>query len=74
MLQYIRSNVRSVFEKTFEDAIGFYDQTLNNKRWHGLVGSDGFTIGEGIRGQYQSIRDAKQAVLDTLYQKYPNLP
>ena len=74
MLQYIRNNVRSVFEKTFEDAIGFYKQDLSTKRWHGLVGSGGFTIGEGIRGQYQAIRDAKQEVLDTLYQKYPNLP
>ncbi len=74
MLQYIRKNVRSVFEKTFEDAIGFYKKDLDNKRWHGLIGANGFTIGEGIRGQYQAIRDAKQEVLDTLYQKYPNLP
>ena len=73
MLQYIRSNVRSVFEKTFEDAIGFYEQDLSYSKWHGLVCSD-FTLGEGIRGQYETLRAAKQEVLDTLYKKYPNLP
>ncbi len=72
MLQYIRNNVRSVFEKTFEDAIGFYKGELRNSLWHYLLGD--FTIGEGIRGQYDSLREAKQKVLNTLYEKYPDLP
>ncbi len=74
MLQYIRNNVRSVFEKTFEDAIGFYESDLDKDRWHAVLGASYFLMGEQIRGTYDSIRLAKQGVLETLYAKYPNLP
>ena len=35
MLQYIRKNVRSAFDKTFEDAIGVYN-AQESHRWHML--------------------------------------
>jgi hypothetical protein len=71
MLQYIRLNVRSAFDKTFEDAIGVYND-IDEKRWHHIMIENKYEY--DIRHDYSSLRTEKQGYLDTLYNQYPQLP
>ena len=50
MLDYIRANVRSSFDKAFEDAIARHaaqgengDKTLNTNKWHNVIHNNGDT-------------------------------
>jgi len=71
MLQYIRNNVRSAFDKTFEDAIGeFYGK--QNERWHAILISNKYQM--DIRGDYQSLYQSKQTDLGNLIKQYDVLP
>lgn len=71
MLQYIRKNVRSAFDKTFEDAIGVYNSEEKN-RWHHILSVNKYEY--DIRKDYGTYRSQKQIHLETLYNEYPNLP
>ena len=70
MLQYIRSNVRSAFDKTFEDALGVYDSSIT--KWTGPMSSDKFI--HDIRKEYSELADKKTEVLIKLYNAYFDLP
>ena len=70
MLQYIRSNVRSAFDKTFEDALGIYDSSIT--KWASKMALSDFIC--DIRQDYQSLADKKTEVLNKLYLAYFNLP
>lgn len=71
MLRYIRTNVRSAFDKTFEDAIGVYNSTQKN-RWHHILSENNYQ--HDIRKDYTTYRPEKQKHLETLYNEYPKLP
>ena len=71
MLRYIRNNVRSAFDKTFEDAIGVYN-AQESHRWHHILSVNGYQY--DIRKDYSTYRPEKQGHLETLYNEYPKLP
>ena len=73
MLQYIRKNVRSAFDKTFEDAIGVYN-AKPEVRWSHIMETNGFSYGDELRKDYDSLRKEKEGYLTTLYNEYPKLP
>ena len=73
MLQYIRYNVRSAFEKSFEDAIGVYFSVKDDK-WSYILEKSDFEKGDAIRTDYGELRKLKQGYLDTLYREYEKLP
>ena len=71
MLQYIRTNVRSAFDKTFEDAIGeFYGK--QKERWHAILIANKYQM--DMRGDYQSLYASKQDDLTNLIKQYDVLP
>ncbi len=81
MLAFIRTNVRSSFDKAFEDAIGRAFSEATNKddpdsvssedmKWHALIKESDFSIGEGVSALYESYREAKEEHLKTLYAGY----
>ena len=72
MLRYIRSNVRTTFDKTFEDAIGRFYGTEDSKSWASIISSKSFIL--DIRGDYRSIVDAKNVHLKNLEKYYTELP
>ena len=73
MLQYIRSNVRTSFDKAFEDAIGvYYGEEAEKNKWHAIIGGEGFII--DIRAKYAQIVDSKQENLNKLVSYYEELP
>ena len=72
MLQYIRSNVRTAFDKTFEDAISKFYGTEDSKSWASIIGSKNFQL--DIRGDYVSIVTAKNVHLQALEAYYTELP
>ena len=69
MLQYIRYNVRSNFDKTWEDAIngGYYDDC-----WHVMICSSGYSI--DIRQNYGSLYQTKMDRLEVILKTYDVLP
>ena len=73
MLQYIRNNVRSAFDKTFEDAIGVY-KAETEIRWSHIMETKLFAYGEEIRTEYKALTDKKNGYLQLLYNEYANLP
>lgn len=71
MLQYIRENVRTAFDKTFEDAIGeFYGKS--KERWHTKLYTSHYSM--DIRGDYQSLYNSKETDLQNLIKQYDVLP
>ena len=60
MLKYIRKNVRTAFDKVYEDAIGrFYnatDEESLNKQWHTMIKNGGFheIDGDQMRAAYNA--------------------
>lgn len=73
MLQYIRKNVRSAFDKTFEDAIGVY-QAKPEVRWSHIMETKKFAYGDQIRKEYDALREEKEGYLQLLYSEYAKLP
>ncbi len=78
MLEYIRSNVRSSFDKVFEDALGLYGNFGENL-YHKIIqngGAEGdefanvqtapFQIGENITGIYQGLLSTRETALTAL--------
>ena len=72
MLQFIRTNVRSAFDKTFEDAIGIYDGDTSN-RWHSILARAAFEE-EDMRQEYIDRIGNKQKLLNQLYEEWAGLP
>ena len=77
MLQYIRENVRSSFDKAYEDAIGRFfsnvDAESNQNKWHYMLHSEGFRVND-MNARYQSLYSTKETYLTTLWNEFPNLP
>ena len=81
MLKYIRSNVRSSFDKAFEDALGKYysatDEDSMNQQWHTMIknssyGKDG-TLNMSVH--YDELTPTKAWRLYNLENSiYPTLP
>ena len=69
MLRYIRLNVRTSFDKAFEDAIGvFYGQEAYDRKILVIFSGKGF---EGdMRQEYAALYDVKSANLKTLVEYY----
>ncbi len=75
MLKYIRENVRTSFDKLYEDAIGLLDTsgTLTTKtRWHEMLILSQYEL--DIRNAYAEYWKAKNASLDNLEKGYDKLP
>ena len=78
MLKYIRFNVRSSFDKAFEDALGrFYEATNEgamNEQWHTMIKNAGYKL-ENMAGYYDSLTPKKALRLYNLENSiYPTLP
>ena len=73
MLQYIRTHVRSSFDKCFEDAIGsFYGTEASSQKWHTIMATSNFQL--DLRKDYGGIYQSKKANLDGLTLMYQDLP
>lgn len=78
MLSLIRSNVRSAFDKAFEDAIGFFyknvDDMADKNRWHQMLMTAGFQLDDAAT-KYKSVAELKQNYLNQLKNsQYGELP
>ena len=77
MLQYIRYNVRSSFDKAYEDAIGRFflnvDPESNNNKWHEMLRQANFRLTD-MNAKYNSVYSAKETQLKTLWNDFPSLP
>ena len=90
MLIYIRSNVRTSFDKAFEDAIGYLfvnesvsgggdadDANTNSEKqkWHALIKEDHFECDAGMMTSYYlKYVEDKKGRLDSLEESYGGLP
>ena len=80
MLKFIRANVRSCFDKTFEDALGrFYsvtDEMAMAEQWHTMIKNEQFSLtGEEMASYYASLTPKKAWRLYNLENSvYPHLP
>ena len=77
MLEYIRANVRSSFDKAMEDALHVFKNDGSNAatgedRWHNILAKYGFQI--DIRSEYSSRYSAKEGLLDDLAAAFLNYP
>lgn len=77
MLQYIRANVRTAFDKLFEDAIGFHFKTVDAEsdanRWHAIICSADFKM-TSMRERYAGLVSGKNQYLADLVETYKGLP
>jgi hypothetical protein len=77
MLKYIRENVRSSFDKAFEDAIGVFfesvDEEAKDNRWHELIVMAGYKY-DNFAETYKSLIGTKIKNLQGLYNEYDKLP
>ena len=78
MLELIRSNVRSSFDKAFEDAIGFFyknvDAGSDSNRWNIMLQAAGFQLDDAAT-KYRSVAELKQTYLTQLKNsQYGELP
>ena len=75
MLNYIRANVRSSFDKVYEDAIGFYTKA-DKEKWHIMILDAGYKFsGSEMQTQYSELQTKKQdKLINSLYSAYDNLP
>ena len=78
MLKYIRTHVRSSFDKAFEDALGrFYnatDEQSMKQQWHTMIKDANFQLTD-MADQYKSVTPVKAWRLYNLeHEIYPTLP
>ena len=71
MLKYLRLNVRSAFDKTWEDTIAEYFKVSEHK-WSMCLEGNAFQY--DVRKTYEEYRGAKDSYLQTLFVKYDELP
>ncbi len=86
MLKYIRKNVRSSFDKAFEDAIGRMFATeaggdesegssSEKQKWHALIMAEGFRLtGSMMMEKYETYIQTKVIRLKNLESSYAELP
>ena len=79
MLDYIRYNVRSSFDKAFEDAIARHnnekDTQANGSKWHNIILANNYVLEDGeMNGEYGKFVGQKGIYLDQLEQSYGGLP
>jgi len=79
MLQYIRYNVRSSFDKAFEDAIGIYFKTIDpesdENKWHVMIMKAGYVFDRAtMTTKYTELYETKQGHLEDLQGQYGPLP
>ena len=73
MLQYIRENVRSSFDKAIEDALGVFSAEAKKDKWHDILAAARFQV--DIRPTYSSKYNSKKSYLDALVKEFEeNLP
>lgn len=72
MLQYIRDNVRSSFDKAMEDAIGVFNTEASKTKWHNVLSTNKFQI--DIRAEYSKNYNVKEQYLDDLAKAFQNFP
>ena len=69
MLELIRSNVRSSFDKAFEDAIGFFYKNVNGdsdaNRWNVMISAAGYQLDDAAT-KYKEVAELKQTYLNQL--------
>ncbi len=74
ILKYIRKNVRSGFDKAYEDAIGFYFKEGNSgQSWAGLLQKNNYKVAS-IRELYVSNSTYRSQALADIVAAYPGLP
>ena len=77
MIEHIRANVVSGFDRLYEDAIAFFyeykDPEAPSYRWHTLICDSGFQM-NNMADIYASRIDQKQQDLETLISCYDKLP
>ena len=77
MLQYIRSNVRTAFDKSFEDAISIFfkgvDNQIGQSTWAGMIMRSNFQM-SNMRDRYKEIYPSKKNYLESLVHEYDKLP
>jgi hypothetical protein len=76
MLNYIRNNVRTSFDKLFEDAIGFFfaNSGINEKdRYHTMLADAAYKF-DDCAEKYEKLVGTKQANLGQLEKEYAGLP
>ena len=77
MLQYIRYNVRSSFDKVFEDAIGKFFETVEQgtmkNRWHTIMQDADFHL-TTMETEYTRLYETKETYLQSLVKEYDILP
>ena len=77
MLNYIRENVRSSFDKAFEDAIGKFFQTTdvdsNTDKWHIMIMNAEFQM-LNMADRYLGVYEKKAEKLKVLEDEYEGLP
>ena len=77
MLQYIRENVRSSFDKAFEDAIGKFfssvDEESNKNKWHVMIANANYRM-TTMEAEYDRLYDTKELYLRSLVREYDILP
>ena len=71
MLKYLRLNVRSAFDKTWEDAIAQYYKAAEYK-WSMCLEGNAFSF--DVRETYREYRNAKHTYIKALYALYDDLP
>ena len=77
VMDFIRDHVRSIFDKAFEDAIGYYYSAQNQtiaKKWHDMMKTNSFQPDRIIASNYSTIAAGKQGLLIELQGEYDNLP
>jgi hypothetical protein len=76
MLKFIRENVRTAFDKLFEDSIGLFfestSQLTRETRWHHIVMKNSYQV--EMRPHYEQYKDIKQQCLLDLEKEYSKLP
>ena len=72
MLQYIRDNVRSSFDKAMEDALGVFNTEASKTKWHSVLAGYKFQV--DIRSEYQSTYGSKEKYLDDLANAFLTFP
>ncbi len=77
ILQYIRKNVRSAFEMTYENVTGYYfgdiDEQSSTTSWAGLIRTSGYSYTK-IRGDYVTNADLRGRYLEQILDAYKGLP
>ena len=79
VMDFIREHVRSIFDKAFEDALGYFKKEQFSganglKKWHDFMKTNSFQPDGVVAAGYSSMAARKQALLIELQGEYENLP